>query len=164
MKKIFCIIMNIITIIVTLFGISMIVLYLFGIRPTIVTTGSMAPKLPIGTLCVIDTKYPINKIEVNDIIVYRILNQKVIHRVNNIVDGNIRTKGDANDYVDRATITIENYYGKCIFSVKELGFFTTRLQSPLGKSLFVTFIMAIYILDYLANYACSKEKDHGNNR
>ena len=164
MKKIFCIIMNIVTSIVTLIGLTIIIAYIFGIVPTIVSTGSMAPKLPIGSLCVINTKYPFEKLKVNDIIVYRIQKNRVIHRVNDIVDGKVRTKGDNNDYVDRIVIDEEKYYGKYLFSINELGYFTTRLQSPLGKSLFVTFIITIYVLTYLANYAVKKEKTNGNNR
>ena len=164
MKKILQIIINTISFIIFIAGMAIVVLYGMGIKPSIVISGSMRPKLPIGSLCFIDTRYPIDNVKINDVIVYTVNNQKVIHRVVKIVDKEIRTKGDANSYVDGTIVTSKNYYGKCLFSIDNMGFVTIKLQSTTGKTIFVTTIIVIFILQDLINYAVKKEKNNGNHK
>ena len=160
MKRSLCIIMNIIVSFVSFLLILFVILFFLGIKPTIVVSGSMEPTLPVGSLCMIDTKYPIENVKTNDIIVYYVKKQKVIHRVYLVRDGIVRTKGDANSNVDRAAITIENYYGKYLFSIPVIGLVVPKLQNSIGKTIFVLVLILIYSFWYYINYSYKKEHNY----
>ena len=75
-------------------------------RPTITVSGSMLPEIPINSIGIMgNVEY--EEIEVGDIIIYNnpILNIKILHRVNEIVEEDgiryLIMKGDANDRVDQ---------------------------------------------------------------
>lgn len=74
----------------------------FGIKPFVVLSGSMEPTIPTGSLVFVDTKY--TDVQVDDIITFGLSTGKksvmVTHRVNDIQDGMIQTKGDNNDEPD----------------------------------------------------------------
>ena len=159
MKKNLCIIMNMIVTTISFFILLLIVFYFLGIKPTIVSSGSMEPSLPVGSLCMIDTKYPIENVKINDIIVYYVKKQKVIHRVYNIQDGIIQTKGDANANVDRASITEENYYGRYLFSIPMIGYLITQFQSTIGRIVFVSLMVLLYSFWYFVNSSYQKERE-----
>ncbi len=162
--KIVSTIVTIITILITIIMVLVLALYLLGIKPTIVTSGSMTPTIPIGSICFINTKEPLTNIEKEDIIVYQIPKQKVIHRVIGIKEEGIITKGDSNEHVDSLIITEDVYYGKYLFLVPYVGYLTARLQTPLGKAIFVTLFIVLYVLDYLLLYAKKREKQNGGNQ
>ena len=51
-------------------------LYMWGVKPFLMITGSMEPNIPVGSICFIDTNYDYEKIRVNDIIMYQTPKQK----------------------------------------------------------------------------------------
>ena len=163
MTKLISIILNIISTIMTFVILACLVMYFIGIKPTIVTSGSMEPTIKVGSVCFIDTKYPLEDLKIDNIIVYKLPTQKVIHRIVEINEGKIKTQGDANEHVDIAVITKDNYYGKYLFSIEKLGYLNKELQTTTGKTIFVTVIIIIYVLQYLFNYAVKKGKN-GNNK
>ena len=162
--KIISTIVNIITILITVVMVSIIVLYIVGIKPTVITSGSMVPTIPVGSVCFINTKEPYEKIEKENIIVYKIPKQKVIHRVIGTEEKGFRTKGDANEYIDTIAVTKDMYYGKYLFSIPYLGYLSTRLQSTTGRIIFVTILIVLYIVDYLFLYAQKKGEQNGGNK
>lgn len=95
-----------------------------------IVTGSMEPELPVGTL-VMCNKTDINEIEVNDIVCFRSLDEKiygeiVTHRVVGITvaDGGetmLVTQGDANLSADTQYVTYRNLIGKVNYYSKESG-------------------------------------------
>ena len=162
MKDFFINFINILTVFITVVILAILVPYLFGIKPTIVTSGSMEPTLSVGSLCMINTRYDFDQVDVNDIIVYRIPNQKVIHRVVGVYAAGVKTKGDANEHIDSVTVTKEIYYGKYITSIPKIGYLTIRLQTPTGKTIFVSSLIVLYVLDYLLLYAKKRGKTNGS--
>lgn len=109
-----------------------------------VSTGSMEPELPIGTLLV-SKQMPISDIAVNDIVNYRaksssMLGMVITHRVISIqqgADGEIylETKGDANQYPDASYVEQKNLIGKVVYRTEEGNVFATLLgilTSPVG--------------------------------
>ena len=149
MKRITFIILTIITGFITAIAILLMLFFLLGITPTIVISGSMDPKIPVGSLCFINTRYPYKKLKKNDIIVYKFQQNQVIHRVIRVTERGLETKGDANDFSDRISTTEKNYYGKYLFSIPGIGFVITKFQSTIGKITFVGVILILYIMEYL---------------
>lgn len=91
----------------------------------IVASGSMEPKLRVGSLCIIERKYPIEKIKVGDIIAFSLdENTWVTHRVVQIsTEGDFLTKGDANETVDLGWVSKNQYKGKTVGSIRYMGIF-----------------------------------------
>lgn len=154
--KVISVVLNTIVIAITLIGITLTVFYFYGITPTVVISGSMSPKIPTGSVSFIDTKYPYDKLKVNDIIVYKFQNNQVIHRVIKVTDEGLETKGDANNFSDHISTSRENYYGKCLFSVPELGYLSIQMQSPAGKIGFVIMIIVLFVSQYIVNEMVKK--------
>ncbi len=166
MKKTIRFLLNTITCFVTIVGVLTIALYLLGIRPTVVTSGSMIPAIGIGDVCFINTRYPYEKVQKQDIIVYKEPRQKVIHRVVGKTEEGLITKGDANNNQDRLRITKNEFMGKMVFLVPKVGYISTNLQGATAKAIFVTIIIAIYVAAYLLNYEKKERKknEYGDNR
>lgn len=141
-------ILNVVTFIVVSISVLLTVFYFIGITPTVVLTGSMSPKIPTGSVCFINTRYPYEKIKENDIIVYKFQKNQVIHRVIKVTDEGLETKGDANNFSDRISTTQKNYYGKYLFSIPGLGYFTVKMQSPAGRIGFVIIIVSLFVMQY----------------
>ncbi len=78
---------------------------------------------------------------------------QVLHRVIQVTEEGMETKGDANDLSDGISVTEGNYIGKAIFSVPALGYLIVAVQSGKGKILCFTGIVCLLIAGML-----SKEK------
>lgn len=122
-----------------------------GITPTIVSSGSMSPLIPTGSVCFINTKFPFEELKIGDVIVYRQLEHKVIHRIIEVGENEYKTKGDANNFIDGLSTTRDNYYGKYIFSIPKIGFFIHELQYTKGKVIYMSVILILYLLCYCLN-------------
>ena len=133
-----------------------IVAYFFGIKPTIVISGSMAPKIPTGSLCFIDTKYSYSQLKENDVIVYTFKKQQVIHRVVKITEEGIETKGDSNSFFDRLNVTVKNYYGKCVIAIPWLGYAALLLQDQVTRIIFFGALLFLLFLQYFVNLKVHK--------
>ena len=156
-------IVNAITIIYALICFIIIIACLIGIQPTVVLSGSMEPKIPTGSLCFVDKKYPFDQLKKGDVIVYQVPRQKVIHRIVEVVDGGYKVKGDANQNVDRALITEENYYGKSIYSIPYAGYVTTSLQTREGRAGIIVFSILLVVVNYSMG-AIYKKKEKQKNQ
>ena len=94
-----------------------------GIRPLTVMSGSMEPSIKTGSVALIETNLTdFNEIEKGDIITFDIGGSFVTHRVVDITEDGIVTKGDANNARDPWIVTNDNYYGKELFSIPYIGF------------------------------------------
>lgn len=102
---------------------------LFNIRSYVVMTGSMKPTLPVGSMVFTSPK-PAYK--VGDIITFQRGNITVTHRIHNIIDGHITTKGDANNTVDSQTITQSDIIGRDIIIIPFIGRVSGFIKTPLG--------------------------------
>lgn len=116
----------------------------FGYSMFRVTTGSMEPELPVGTLLVAN-EVSISEIRVDDIVIFRskssdMLGAVITHRVINILENSngqifLETKGDANQYPDASYVEQKNLIGRVVYNtssgnpVSEL---MSIITSPIG--------------------------------
>lgn len=101
---------------------------LFGFSFLCVTTGSMEPTIDSGELIIIREK---DKYLENDIVTYLDGDGFLItHRIVNIYEGKMITKGDNNNLND-PEVQMENIQGKVILHSKLLGFFVIYILKPL---------------------------------
>jgi signal peptidase len=114
----------------------------------VVASGSMIPVLNVNDLIIVwgkDSSTSFDNAHVNDIIVFKAPdpseeNKTIVHRVAQIYqdpEGSkiIRTKGDANPYsipgID-FPITQENYVGKVVYTVPQIGIIPQLLKPPVN--------------------------------
>ena len=113
--------------------------FLAGIRPAYVKSGSMEPTIPVGSICLMNTRADRQVIQKGDVIAFTIGPNRspVTHRVVEVTDDGYRTKGDANEEPDPWHIAPENVTGTVIGSVPYLGYAVAFLQSRNGILLLV---------------------------
>lgn len=94
----------------------------FGIKPSIVMTGSMEPTIPTGSIAWVDQSFSEDDLEVGTIAVYEPkLGTEVLHRIIAVDDGTYTFQGDNNDAPDLAAPTAENVEGVYLFHIPEVG-------------------------------------------
>jgi signal peptidase len=158
--KIFKNIVNIITTIIIVVIIVFLGLYLYGITPYIVLSGSMEPKIQTGSLSFINKNVKFESIKEKDIIAFKLdTGTMVTHRVVNITDKGLETKGDANNVNDDIITTKENYVGKNIFSIPKLGYAVRAIQTTVGKVVFGTIIVLLIVVGLLFGDDDKKKMD-----
>lgn len=134
------------------------ILYLCGIHPAIVLSGSMEPEIKTGSLCFVNTKTEVETIELGDIIAYRTGDIRVTHRVIDITADGFQTKGDANDAPDISVVPKENVIGKTVFWVPYLGMGLAKLNTTPGRVL-MGCVLALLFLGGLLHRKTEKS-DH----
>ena len=161
--KIIKVILNIITTIIILAGILFVGLFLYGIQPYVVESGSMEPEIKTGSVCFINKKAQYDDMKVGDIIAFRIDSGAfATHRINNITNEGFETKGDANSTVDNFITTRDNFVGKNIFSIPKVGFIVKGIQTPRGKILLGTVIVVLLLAAILIGTPSKKKKKNKN--
>jgi len=123
-----------------------------------VPTKSMEPAFKAGGM-VITRPAEMEEIRVGDPILFRDLNIEeealICHRVIDIkeIDGEIffQTKGDANEYPDSDLVSSQNFVGKTIFYIPQIGNIAYRIQlhkaliTVMGKEISVAFLIILAI-------------------
>ena len=135
-------IIDIITTIILIVGFALVLLYICGIKPYVILSGSMEPKISTGSVCFVNEKAKYEDMTVGDIIAFKIpTGASVTHRIINITDKGFETKGDANEESDGISTTKQNFLGKNLFSIKNLGFTVEFIQSTRGRIVLITMIV-----------------------
>ena len=107
----------------------------------VVASGSMIPVLEVYDVLIVQGHEPFEDIEVGDIIVFNRPsdhNRVIVHRVASIIDDEpktVRTKGDANPASIPGTdfpITEEEYIGKVVHTLPQVGYVTQLLKPPIN--------------------------------
>ncbi|MDI6903777.1 MAG: signal peptidase I [Methanocellales archaeon] len=135
-------------------GIIIIVLGVFLIffRPTmlggdtqylIVLSGSMEPAIKMGSVVVVK---PADTLQEGDIICFKNSEQKVTHRIYEVLEDGFKTKGDANEDPDARIIHPDEILGQVMFSIPYLGYLSHHARSPLGFVLLVILPAALLII------------------
>lgn len=123
----------------------------FGYSFLIVTTGSMEPEINSGELIIIKKK---DKYEIKDIVTYIDKDGFLVtHRIIEIDDFNMITKGDGNDLKDEET-PIDCIKGKVVFHSKLLGYFFIHLLKPI---IFI-YIVIILLINIVMIFNTKEEK------
>ena len=100
-----------------------------------IISGSMAPAIPVGSLIFVEPAEGVDIVE-GDVIAFRTEGSVIAHRVteNNIIEGTLTTKGDANAEEDFTAVPYSHLIGKVVKSVKNLGAVMAYLTKPIGKA------------------------------
>lgn len=101
---------------------------IFGIMPCIVLSGSMEPAVHTGAVAFIDTNN--TNVTVGDVITYQLTDRKLItHRVvRQLENGDLITKGDANETEDNASVTSGQVVGIYLFQIPKAGYLFAALD------------------------------------
>lgn len=142
-------IINVLTTLIIVVGVVFIGLYLCGITPYVVLSGSMEPTIKTGSLCFINKHSKYEKIKEKDIIAFKMDKTLVTHRVDEINDEGFITKGDNNDIQDGSLVTKDNFVGKNIFWIPKVGYGVKLVQSTKGKIIFGTCIVLLFMAGLL---------------
>lgn len=125
----------------------------FGVEPMIVKSGSMEPAIATGSLTYINRRFPVERIQVGDIIAYQTGNGvEIMHRVVAIDRQaySMRTKGDANDSNDLGVVSFDDYTGKEFLSIPYAGYIISGLHTPaawIGGILIAVMLWVLYMID-----------------
>ena len=111
----------------------------FGYGAAVVLSGSMEPEISQGDL--IFVKETLDYIE-NDIVVYQDGNMLVVHRIIQINEDEIITKGDANNVMDKP-IQKTAIKGEVVAWIPYVGEVVNWIKTPIGTILIATIAIAL---------------------
>ncbi len=152
-------IINVLTTLVIIIGGLFVILYAIGYTPYVVLSGSMEPTIKTGSVCFINKHASYDKIKEKDIIAFRLKSGTLVtHRVVDITNEGIITKGDNNEDKDDVITTKNNFVGKNAFWIPKLGYLVVLFQSTKGKIIFITYIILLLIAGLLFGEDKKKEQ------
>ena len=131
----------------------------------VVSSGSMVPVLEVYDVLIVNGHVPFEDIKVGDIIVFDRPSghdRVIVHRVASILNDEpktIRTKGDANPASIPGTdfpITKNEYIGKVVYVVPQIGYVTQVLHPPINYIIIVVVIGSV-ILKQMIKKKTNKE-------
>jgi len=107
----------------------------FGYTPVVCLSNSMAPTFYEGDLIYIDKNYNVEEAKIGDIIAFELNDgSQVTHRINDMTDMGIITKGDANEDVDIAPVSNEQVIGENVLQLSGIGeFFRIDITTLFGN-------------------------------
>lgn len=90
----------------------------------------MEPNLHADSLVFVNEKFDYEALEIGDIIIYERPSDEllIIHRVIEITEDGVYTKGDANPVEDGICITPDIFIGKCVYVVPKVGKYMAPLH------------------------------------
>ena len=151
-------IVNVLTTIIIGVGGLILVLYLFGIVPYVVLSGSMEPTIDTGSLCFINKNAKYEDVKEKDIIAFKLSDGTLVtHRAIEITETGIVTKGDNNDGADSNQVKKDNFVGKNLFWIPKVGYAVKAFQSTKGKIIIITSIVLLFTAGFLFGENKKKE-------
>lgn len=145
---------------VILLAVAVAVLYLFRIRPYVVTSGSMEPAIPVRSVCFVNERAELSGIKPGEVISFRLEDGSLVtHRVTEIKDGVYVTKGDANNAEDEGGVTGENYVGKTVIVIPKAGGLLIFLHSTAGRIAAAAAIILLLTVTFIPGKKPSGEGD-----
>ena len=151
-------IVNVLTTIIIGVGGLILVLYLFGIVPYVVLSGSMEPTIDTGSLCFINKNADYEDVKEKDIIAFKLSDGTLVtHRAIEITETGIVTKGDNNDGANSNQVRKDNFVGKNLFWVPKVGYAVKAFQSTKGKIIVITSIVLLFAAGFLFGENKNKE-------
>ena len=152
-------IINVLTTLIIVIGGIFILLFAIGFTPYVVLSGSMEPEIKTGSICFINRHTSYDDIKENDIIAFRLKGGTLVtHRVIDITDEGIITKGDNNEEQDDVITTKNNFVGKNTFWIPKVGYLVVLLQTTKGKIIFITYIILLVVAGLLFGEDKKKEE------
>ena len=142
---------------------------LFNVKTYVVTSGSMAPKYPVGSLIYISNVNP-QDIKVGDAITFHMKNSPIIatHEVYEIDYENkrfytqgINNKNNAGEIIhDVEPVPFQNLIGRPTLCIPYLGRLNMVITKKSGSYVLISITFAIIIISYLLN----KERSEKNEK
>ncbi|WP_270526118.1 signal peptidase I [Longibaculum muris] len=151
MKKVCNILSGIVFIILLALAILMFVPNFIGYKGFAVISGSMEPKIPVGSI-VYAKEAAFSDLEVGDVISYKINNDTMVtHRIYSIDEKKqtVVTKGDANEKVDTAEVKSNQIVGKVAMSIPLIGYITIYAKTPIGIIAICAIAAVLILLNFL---------------
>ena len=151
---------NLLLVLVILICVPLTVPRLFGYNVYSVISGSMEPAIPTGSLIYVTDAIP-KELQKEEIIAfYGKGNQGSIitHRVfdNRIVEGELITKGDANDKPDVNPVKYTSVVGKVKYHIPYMGAIGQFVSNTIGK-VFIGLLIALKLIFSLISYKLTKK-------
>lgn len=116
----------------------------FGFGAAVVLTGSMEPAILTDDLIFVGEQ---DSYELDDVVVYQSGSTLIVHRIVDMEDGTVTTKGDANNVADKP-IDISRIKGKVIGRIPGAGIAVRMLKTPAATLLLVAGAVALMELSY----------------
>lgn len=150
---------------VIIFGFLIVVFFLFissrysvffGLRTFNVLTGSMVPKIQIGSLVI---TRPMPDYPVGTIITFNRANITVTHRIVGMKNGEFITKGDANKIADLQLVNKKDVIGEDILIIPNAGKIIDFIKSIPGFIIFIVIPTIIFIVFEAIEFKREWEKE-----
>ena len=125
----------------------------FGFGMAVVMSGSMEPVLSVDDLIIVKKS---NDYQIDDLVVYQTSSELVVHRIIDIDEEKVITKGDANNTSDDP-IELKSIKGKVVGVVENIGWLIEFLKSP------IVVVTVLIIAFLLMEYSFIKEKEEKKN-
>jgi len=131
----------------------------------VVASGSMIPELEVYDVLIVQGHEPFEDLEIGDIIVFNRPsdhNRVIVHRVVSIIDDDpktLRTQGDANPASIPGTdfpITEEEYIGKVVYTLPQVGYVTQLLKPPINYVI-IAVVIGVMIVKQITKKKKQKE-------
>lgn len=113
----------------------------FGIGFSTVLSGSMEPSLSVGDMLIIKGQ---DNYQIGDIVVYQSGRMPVVHRIEDISEEMVTTKGDANDTSDEP-FPLQNIKGEVVAVIPWVGNLLWAFKSPIV--LILTLVLAVLLIE-----------------
>ena len=153
-------IINVLTTLIIVIGGLFLLLFAIGFTPYVVLSGSMEPEIKTGSICFINRHASYDDIKENDIIAFKLKGGTLVtHRVVDITNDGIVTKGDNNEKNDDVITTKNNFVGKNTFWIPKVGYLVVLLQKTKGKIIFITYIILLVVAGLLFGEDKKKENN-----
>lgn len=134
---------------------------LVGLDAFVVQSGSMEPKIPVGSMVYVK-KNPEN-LKVGDVITFQLSGDvRGTHRIIEILEENgetaYRTKGDANEEADSVPVSAERIIGRVCLSIPRFGFLVNYIQQPPGMYVAISAVALLLLLIVLPDLIFEDKK------
>ena len=126
----------------------------FGVGMAVVVSGSMEPTLSINDLIFVKE---LEEYNIDDMIVFQVNNELIVHRIIKINEDTIVTKGDANNTEDEP-IDISDVKGEVVGVIQNIGWLINFLKSP------IVVITVLVCAILLMELSFKKEKEDKNDK
>ena len=157
--KIIKLLINSLTTLIIGVGGLFLILYICGIVPYVVLSGSMEPTIKTGSICFINKNVSMESIKEKDIIAFKMQDGTLVtHRAVEISNSGIVTKGDNNEEADSNLVQKNNFVGKNLFWIPKLGYVVRAFQTPKGKIIVISIIVLLFASGFLFGEDKKKEK------
>ncbi len=154
---------NILTAAIAAVAVFFLVMSVSGHRFYVVSSGSMEPAIPTGSLVFVNTRALFSEAEAGDVVCFEAANgEPVIHRAVAVYPEGIETKGDANSASDGISTGVSNYVGTVDLHIPAAGYLWSFLSVLRVKIAIFTAIGMLAVISVYRYFAgeTGKEKEH----